>query len=266
MKKKASKGGSGRTTGNVISGRGGYYTVEAAIFLPLFILAIVTVGYLIKVTACSEEIMHAAVDESRYMASRAYSQKENITFPSRLESRAFEENEDIDMFRVRDFRYLYEEDGMTGLIGFHTETVINVDLPIKMFDRFTLKDRVRLRGFIGTDGNTGPVGFDAMGRYEEDEQVWLFPRSGVRYHKEDCTFVSSSPVQTLMGPGIRSGYHPCEICDPGNVADGGLIYYFPGYGTAYHAGGCNTIDKYVVSMSKDEAVARGYTPCLKCWN
>ena len=53
--------------------RRGFYTVEAAIFLPLFILAVLTIGYFIRFDMLWEEAMHRELDSCSYSASVAYS-------------------------------------------------------------------------------------------------------------------------------------------------------------------------------------------------
>lgn len=248
---------------NMKKGTKGYYTVEAAIFLPIFILSLLTIGYLIKVVACAEEVMHAATDESRYLASRAYTDRTATGFEGRLEARTLQDNKDVAEIDVRAFRYLYSADGMSGLIAFDTITKVNIALPVKFYDGFTLHDRLRCRGFIGSTGGTS-MSFADMEEGRDSRTVWVFPTSGVRYHKESCTFVTGNPVQTLMNEYIRENYNRCDHCRPGDVPNGVLIYYFPAYGESYHVGGCNSIDKYVVTMEKSEAEDRGYTPCLKC--
>ena len=50
----------------------GFYTVEAAIFLPLVILSVISLGYFMKVEGTWENCIHGAVDESALIASRSY--------------------------------------------------------------------------------------------------------------------------------------------------------------------------------------------------
>ena len=50
----------------------GFYTLEASIFLPLVILAILTLGYFMRVEGTWERCVHGAVDESMLAASKSY--------------------------------------------------------------------------------------------------------------------------------------------------------------------------------------------------
>jgi len=241
----------------------GYYALEAAIFLPIFILALLTVGYLLKVECAAEETMHAAADESRALACRAYVQKTAPLFESGLENRIMKDNRDITYADVKRFSYLHSHDGTQGLISFKINYRVDFRLPLHLYDGVEKEERLRCRAFIGETGQWSAGSFDDMENNDDSKTVWVFPEFGIRYHKENCTFVSGHPCQVMLSDSIRAKYKPCEKCDPGGLGNGCLVYCFP-YGDVYHQGSCSTVDKYTVTMSCKEAEERGYTPCSKC--
>ena len=49
----------------------GFYTLEAAVFLPLVILAVLSLGYFMKIEGLWENCIHGAIDESSVIAARA---------------------------------------------------------------------------------------------------------------------------------------------------------------------------------------------------
>ena len=59
----------------------GYFTLEAAIFLPIFIIAIAALGYFIKIFSTAENITFSAVDETAHLAAQAYGVKAAPIFP-----------------------------------------------------------------------------------------------------------------------------------------------------------------------------------------
>ncbi|MGI6721952.1 MAG: hypothetical protein ACOX4I_05305 [Anaerovoracaceae bacterium] len=242
----------------------GYYTVEAAIFLSIFIITVLTIGYFIKVAGAQEDVMHAAADEGRLAAAYAYNVKAMPAFPRRLENRIADDNRDISFIDVNGFRYLHDMEGNEGMISFDMAYRVDIHLPLKMKKTIEKKDRLLLRGWIGRSREGAPMSFDDMMKDEDGGDVWVFPHSGHRYHKRDCTFVSNYPTQMVLTDSIRRHYKACEKCHPGGMATGSLIYCFPDYGEVYHRGGCKTIDKYTVKMSRQQAEERGYTPCAKC--
>jgi len=242
----------------------GYYTVEAAVFLPLFILALLTIGYFIKIYGCSENVMHSAADESRRLASLAYDIKISPGLESRLEERISLENPDISWTDVDRFRYLHEKNGIHGLISFDVDYRMNVDFPLGLRNGFSGKEKIRCRGFIGAVRDADPISFADMEKDKRSLAVWVFPWSGRRYHKETCTHISSYPKQMMLNDDIRSRYSPCALCHPEKLGNGNFVYCFTRSGYAYHRGSCRLVDKYIVSMEKYQAEKRGYTPCLKC--
>lgn len=242
----------------------GFYTLEAAIFLPIFIIAILTIGYFIKVAGATEDVMHAAVDESRLAASHSYNIKVNPGFTSKLENRISKENSDVSYIDVNRFRYLHERNGNKGMISFNLDYRVDIHLPLKMQSGISKSDRVLCRGWIGRTLEGKPMSFEDMMTNDGGGTVWVFPASGKRYHKHNCTFVTNYPVQTIFNDSVKKHYKACENCHPGDLATGSLVYCFPKYGDAYHRGGCSTIEKYTVTLSKNQAEERGYTPCGKC--
>lgn len=242
----------------------GYYTLEAAIFLPIFIIAVLTVGYFVKVAGAEDDAMHAALDESRLAASRAYNIKIAPAFSAGLEERIAEDNGDISYIDVNRFRYLHERGGNSGMISFNMDYRIDIHLPLKMQKSIDAGERVLCRGWIGRTRDGTPMSFEDMMTEDGGGTVWVFPESGEKYHKHSCTFVTNYPVQVIMNDEVRNNYEPCHTCHPGDLATGSPVYCFPEYGEAYHRGGCGTIDKYTITLSKDMAEEKGYTPCSKC--
>ena len=103
-----------------------------------------------------------------------------------------------------------------------------------------------------------------MERNDNADMVWVFPDEGTKYHEKSCSIVSSYPVQLILNEEIRKRYKACEICHADDASSGTQVYCFLEYGKTYHLISCPSVDKYVVSMEKQQAVDRGYTPCLKC--
>ncbi|MGI6256459.1 MAG: hypothetical protein ACOYJU_00095 [Anaerovoracaceae bacterium] len=242
----------------------GYYTVEAAIFLPVFIIAIMTIAYLIKVVAASEEIMHAATDEARYAASHAYVVKTGLGFSSSLENRIRSENEDVSHVHVSGLKYLYTGKGKDGLISFNVDSRVDIRLPLHLFDGFDLEESILCRGWIGKTNTWKPLGFDEMEKNGDSRIVWIFPRSGEKYHKKGCTFVSNTPSQFLLSRSLKKKHGPCSKCQAKDLPTGSIVYCYERYGEVYHRGSCRAVDKYVKEIQEEDAKAKGYLPCSKC--
>jgi len=239
-------------------------TLEAAILLPLFIVGILTLGFSIKIIFADENIGFAASDEARVLGEEAYNIPIAPFFKNNLEKRILKENKHAAAVKVKYFSYLYSQDGVDGLISFQVTCWMESGLPLGMKRGMELKENIKCRGFIGRTAASQPFTFDEMEKNDQSNIVWIFPDGGERYHQNDCTYISSYPLQMVLNESLRSQYKPCDVCHPESMKDGSLVYCFVHYGEVYHMESCPTIDKYVISMEKTQAEDRGYTPCFKC--
>ena len=242
----------------------GYFTLEAAVFLPLFIMGVLTLGYLINIFSTAENVTHSVLDEAGHLAARAYGSKAAPFFPERTENRLRKENRQLEAVKIHRFRYLYQEGGRNGLISMNVRYRIRLPAPLNMIDSFEMESRVRCRGFIGSRNGGKPVSFDEMEKNADSEPVLIFPMWGQRYHNEVCGYVKANARQSVLTSRIKKLYNPCQLCKPDELALGSYVYCFPDTGRAYHKGSCNMIDKYTVEIEKEDALAKGYTPCSKC--
>ena len=242
----------------------GSYTLEAAIFLPIVIVGIMTLGFTIKMIATAENIVFSATDEARLMAGYAYNIPIAPLFPNRLEGRIQDENVEISAVEIQNFRYLYQSQESDGLISFQLNYWIETGLPLGFIDGMDVSQEYLCRGFIGRTAQGIPISFDEMEKNTLAAMVWLFPEGGKRYHTKSCSFVSSYPIQTVLNGEIRNRYEPCAKCGSAATENGTLVCCYQAYGEAYHLLACPTVDKYIISMEKNQAESRGYTPCLKC--
>ena len=243
----------------------GFITVEAAIFLPIFIIGVLTFAYLIKFMSIQENIFHSFTDEVRVLSSEAViNPVAPINFESKLKSRIYKENGDnISQLDLDNFEYLYAG-GKLGMISMDLNYDVNIRLPIQFYKEMQVSESLMVRGFIGKEIDNDPMPFEEMEKDKDSNLVWVFPRAGGKYHKENCTYISSAPREVVMSDNVRRHYHSCSICNSESLKNGNIAYCFVKSGEAYHTGNCPIVDKYVISMEKTEAVRKGYTPCSKC--
>lgn len=253
-----------RAAARPLRNRSGGYTVEAAIVLPLFILAVMTIAFLIRIAGIEGTVMQITADEAGRLALDSYAVRSGVLFPPVLEHRILDTCEDVGSAEVRNFRYLTEKGGKGGIISCRVRTRVVLPLPFPLLRGTEITTGVMARAWIGKDSIADPMPFSEMETDGSSVTVWVFPQRGERYHKESCLFVSNEPRQTILSKDVRHHYTPCSICDPGGLPDGALVYCFPAYGEVYHRGGCSQVDKYVIPMDLAAAESRGYTPCSKC--
>ena len=85
----------------------GFYTLEAAVFLPFVILAILSLGYFIKIEGLWENCIHGAIDESSVIASKSYSPVETMMIEEKIKNRVTEDNKELDTIEVDNIRIMH---------------------------------------------------------------------------------------------------------------------------------------------------------------
>ncbi|MDR1136199.1 MAG: hypothetical protein LBL49_08505 [Clostridiales Family XIII bacterium] len=243
----------------------GSFTVEAAIFLPIFIIGVLSIAYILKVIAVQENVFNSLSDEVRNMAAEAAAMPYPVFFKNDITERVNDENGDeMENFQISGFLYRYSFGGYTDQIRLTAEYDINVKLPAAIIKEIPVSDTILCRAFTGILNTSEPMGAEEFLEDEESVTVWVFPRSGTKYHKEDCGYVKVYPKELALSESVRKKYEPCSICKPRDLGNGSLVYCFQTSGEVFHRANCAVVERYVVSMEKEEAESRGYTPCSVC--
>jgi len=242
----------------------GSITLEAAIFLPVFIIGILTIAYLMKYIYAQENILYSICEEARLLSKNTYVTRAAPLFQMGVENRIEEENKGVSFVETTCFNPMYQEGELTDLIFYEAEYWMDIRLPIGLYDGFKGSETVVFRGFVGRRNTAEIMSFEEMEKEEESVKVWVFPAEGKRYHNRTCPFIVNYPARVILTKEIKEKFHPCSICDSNEAEIGQLVYCFYKSGKAYHLSDCPTVDKYVIEMEKEAAVKMGYTPCKTC--
>jgi hypothetical protein len=254
-----------RRNANFFRARRGSFTLEAAIFLPIFIISVLTIAYLIKLIAVQENAFHALADETRKAAAEAVLSHYPPFFRGDVKARVEEENGgELENLRVARFDYRYGLGEYTEQIRVTIDYDIGVKLPAALIGAIPVSDTILCRAFVGANNADVPMSNEEMEEEKTSRTVWIFPRSGTKYHGENCSYIAVHPQELILSESVRRRYDPCKLCDPGSLPAGSVVYGFRSAGKAFHRGDCSSVDRYVVPIELEEAEARGYTPCAKC--
>ena len=240
----------------------GFYTLEAAIFLPLVILTVMTIGYFMRVDGAWENCVHGALDECSLSASKAYGKKIFLSCGD-IEKRISEDNPGLEYVKVkRNVSPLSITDSQ--LRAYTIEAGMRLSLPLG-FDRdLNFKSKILYRNFSGKHTEISAMGSEGLENSEDERPVWIFPHSGEKYHSEGCTYVKATVEKKLLNSSIKKKYSSCGICESGKLPAGSLVFCFKGENTAYHKGSCRSINRHTIVIDESEAIEKGYTACSKC--
>lgn len=244
--------------------RKGYITLEAAIFLPVFILAIVSLMYYINIFSITENIYYSTFDETSRLSSKASVMKIAPGFTYDLNSRIKSENPALDESRVERFRYLYWDGDLDNLIMVEGKYSVGLSIPLGLGNDYPINTRVKCRGFTGLKTVGNPMTFEELESEGVWDPVWIFPSSGEKYHIYSCTYVRANARETVLTSEVKQKYGSCSLCKSADIAIGSLVYCFIENGTVYHKNSCKQVKRYTIEINREEAIRKGYTPCSKC--
>jgi len=242
----------------------GSYIVEAAIVVPLFIIAVLMLISLIPVIAQCENLTFEAADEMHFETAKTAFRKNAAAYPIALKLRTRSENDRLTAFNITGYRYLYSRNGIDDLITVKFSAAFSEKNPLGLFSTVRFKGKLTARAFTGTYYKDRP---ETKAEFEEDkpsEPVYIFPGWGVCYHGKNCTYVRTNCQLAFLSQELRRSYHPCPLCGASRAAIGTPVFCFLKDGEAYHMGGCTSINKYYIEIEKEQAVKKGYVPCSKC--
>lgn len=238
--------------------RKGSAVTEAAMLLPVYIMAVVTLICLIKIcwvdviffSAAENRIREASVQEISAICSsiKADAEKAGLN----------KDGADAYSLPGADAGY-----GIDSLENIYFSYDTKVGLPAPFGGKSSVKNMLVSRKWTGRLISGEAFGFERMEIDEDGTLVSVFPRAGGKYHGTGCRYVNSYAQEKILNDEIRAKYKACPRCTDGNEKNGKKVYIFK-YGGAYHNADCDSVEKYVIEMDKADALLKNYTPCSVC--
>jgi hypothetical protein len=173
------------------------------------------------------------------------------------------EQNNISSFNINEFKSMYRENQIEDLIKIQIDFVLKNKLSKIFTEDFTSNQVLIIRAWTGKSNFGNPYPFNDMEKTIDSNIVYVYPRSGEKYHSLNCSYIQSYPIETVLTSQIRAKYDKCKICNPLNKIDGDIVYIFT-YGKDYHSGSCQLVNKYIISIDKNQAEKEGYLKCDKC--
>lgn len=242
----------------------GFYTLEAAIMLPLVILAILSLGYFIKVDAAWENCFHIVIDECSESAASSYPAGVAVINRNNIEEKILRETPEINSIEITNVITGFNDMHSNKLTACKIKANMKLNLPAGFSREFNFESKVKFRGFVGKQTVNAPMGSEGLEKEAVQNPVSIFPLSGEKYHSESCTYVKATVTQEVLTNKLKKKYYSCSLCNSKEISIGSIVFCFSSDNTAYHRGTCSTIDRHTAIIDKTDAIKRGYVPCSKC--
>ena len=117
--------------------------------MPFLILAILSLGYFIKIEGLWENCIHGALDESAMTAMKASNGVETTMTAERVKARICEDNPGLDRLEMKNVRIGYSDTAADKLVSYRLEATERLELPLSFDREFRLLFSVKFRGFVG---------------------------------------------------------------------------------------------------------------------
>lgn len=148
------------------------------------------------------------------------------------------------------------------------------EFPFKYLEEFRQLEKQARESKIGL---WAPRAAEQQPRVTEDTTVYI-TRTGKKYHSDNCRYLSKSKIPISLKEAFQRGYSPCSVCSPPVLditeptvkkpkkakASSSVTVYITKTGKKYHRGSCSYLRQSKISISLNNACARGYTPCSRC--
>lgn len=245
------------------AGKEGSYIVEAAIALPLFLIAVLVMSSIILMYSCIESSSFAIAGEMRRSSAEAIYADTGILVPHRVKERLLRDHSQVDQARTTDFGYRVSRWGQDELIVLSMRLRLRTKNPMGLRVQADYDLSMVTRAYVGRIRDISNMTAGEMAG-DDAEPVFIFPKRGEKYHSKGCGFLTAASTSGVLTSSVRRKYKPCPLCGSRKASNGSLIYYFPAAGEDYHLGGCPALQRNYIEIDKKDAQARGYTPCSKC--
>ena len=252
---------SGRTSSSASSVKGSI-TIEAAMAVPVFFLAVVSLLYLLEMMALHTAVRSGLQYAGKQLAEEAYVAQ--VVLSSRIESDVVytigPERLERSIVQGGSSGISCSGSRMSSRTGVaELEAVYQVRIPIPLFAMIpvTCRESMKIKAWTGYE----KTGFGM----EDDETVYV-TETGLVYHRDyHCSYLDLSihlvSMQEISSLRNKSGgkYYPCEHCAEQSV---GMVYITEN-GDRYHNSlSCSGLKRTIYAVPLSEVAGKG--ACSRC--
>ena len=243
-------------------GKKGSYLVEAAITVPIFLIAVVCMSSIILMYACIEDCNFIAANEMRRAGAATIIADTAIEAPFRVKKEILDGHSIVESAQITDYGYRVTRWGADELIALSIMMKMKSKNPIGLLSEAEYEISMVTRAYVGRFRGDDAMSAEEFG--STGDAVFIFPKRGERYHSEGCRHLRAASTSGVLSPNIKRRYKSCPLCKSGQAGNGALIYYFPAAGEDYHLSGCPSLQRNYIEIERQVAIDRGYTACGTC--
>lgn len=198
--------------------KNGSYITEAAITLPVLIIAVCALALIIRIVAVCESICFVTANEVRETSLEAYNKIPSVSLCKSIETEVLKTEKSLTDFRVTKHSYLYQENGTDDLICVCERARFEVSNPIGINGEISFDLKLKARAFTGSLREEEPLYGEKFRNNEDSCEVVVFPKYGIRFHRMTCRYVKfydeegSCKLIMEKEDALLKGFTACKVC------------------------------------------------------
>lgn len=200
-----------------VNNKKGSLIVEASITLPIFFIVVLTLILVISIISSCNSIVYNESIELRDISldSLKYGKISNLNIITLKNNINDSRTSD---FKIKEFRNDYFDGDLDHLISIESKAKFYILNPLDIDSRVEFDSCVVARAFVGKYEDEEPLPLSRFLSDEKSQEVVIFPRYGIRYHKSSCRYVTQyrydkEYMESLeMYEAQLRGYTPCLVC------------------------------------------------------
>lgn len=201
-----------------IKNKRGSYIVEGAMTLPFFIVAVISLALIIRIISVCEGITFSVTKEFRTLSIEKGITRRTTIPQARIYTKVLKDNFRLRNFQIKYFNDSYSENGIEDMLMIKTRSRLRVNHPLGIDGKIAFDFNFIARNYTGKKEEGKPLGEEAFKENADSHKVIIFPKYGIRFHRENCFYVTKkyknegNKTEMEREDAIRRGYSPCKVC------------------------------------------------------
>ena len=249
-------------TSKTVTNKKGSYILETTISLPIFMIAVIVMCSIILMYSVIEEANFIAGTELRRGAAESIYLNTSVLIPGRISER-IRTHSQVEGAYLTDYAYRENRLGQDEIIAIRYKMKLRTNNPLDLAAKAEYDVSLATRAYVGKIRDVEKMSASELAN-KNARGVFIFPKSGEKYHSEGCGVLHAKYKSAILGTSILNEYSSCPVCHSRTASLGTMIYYFPNDGKDYHLKDCPCLERNYIEIDVDTAKERGYTACSKC--
>ena len=182
--------------------RRGSYVVEAAITLPVLLIAMIVLSSIVLYYSCIEDAAFITATEFRKGSIEAVVSEGQPLIPLEVAERTRDNHPILDSHRILEYGFRKNRNGLNELIYLNLELDMKTRNPLGILSQSRYDSALMTRAYVGQVRNCKAM-TEAEFRNELADGVFIFPQDGEKYHNKNCTFVRSETKAVALTESVK---------------------------------------------------------------